>query len=224
MKYIPRIMHIKLWYVLLLLNNEWFFPNPSGLLHFCFGNYNIAPNSWEVTLMNMCKIRYIDPKGNVNITTMKQSKTKPYAYLLTSCYPGNCYKKTKSYIQKINMTDMNLNIAGNFRISIVIIFTCVFGSLFQHIINILILNSISSWVEDFQMTGFLSTIDMVPALHLSILTEPRPGLMVRWWFELCTVLKRCWVLNLKVTILREHIKTYCTYHCFMSKQWLMIHT
>ena len=124
---------------------------------------------------------------------------KPCTYVWTNSLHLNLYREIKSHIycllnqpySWIDMTDMHINIAGNIWTAIVIKFTCIFGSLFHHIINTLILNSISSWAEDFQMTSLQSTIDMVPAWHLSTLTEPLSGQMVWWWFELSTFLKNC---------------------------------
>ena len=66
---------------LLWLYTGWFFPYPSGLLHWHCGNLTIAPvpakQPWWIWINTSCEFIMNDC-----ITTTKQSTTKPCAYFL----------------------------------------------------------------------------------------------------------------------------------------------
>ena len=66
---------------LLWLYIDWFFPYPSGLLHWHCGNLTIAPvpakQPWWIWINTSCEFIMNDC-----ITTTKQSTTKPCAYFL----------------------------------------------------------------------------------------------------------------------------------------------
>ena len=71
---------------LLWLHIEWFFPYPSGLLHWHCGNLTIAPvpakQPWWIWINTSCEFFMNDC-----ITTTKQSTTQPCAYFLGYTVP-----------------------------------------------------------------------------------------------------------------------------------------
>ena len=82
LQYIPRNMHTVFALLCFVVVIHWLiFPYPSGLLHCHCGNLTIAPvpakQHWWICINTSCEFIMND-----NITTTKQSTTKPCAYFL----------------------------------------------------------------------------------------------------------------------------------------------
>ena len=82
LQYIPRNMHTVFALLCFVVVIHWLiFPYPSGLLHWHRGNLTIAPvpakQPWWIWINSSCEFIMND-----NITTTKQSTTKPCAYFL----------------------------------------------------------------------------------------------------------------------------------------------
>ena len=88
-QYIPRNMHAVFALLCFVVVIHWLiFPYPSGLLHWHCGNLTIAPvpakQPWWIWINTTCEFI-----KNYNITTTKQSTTKPCAYFLGYTVPCN---------------------------------------------------------------------------------------------------------------------------------------
>ena len=82
LQYIPRNMHTVFALLCFVVVIHWLiFPYPSGLLHWHCGNQTIAPvpakQTWWIWINTSCEFVMND-----NVTTTKQSTTKPCAYFL----------------------------------------------------------------------------------------------------------------------------------------------
>ena len=82
LQYIPRNMHTVFVVLCFVVVIHWLiFPYPPGLLHWHCGNLTIAPvpakQPWWIWIHTSCEFIMND-----NITTTKQSTTKPCAYFL----------------------------------------------------------------------------------------------------------------------------------------------